>query len=151
AELNATDFAPFRALLAHQPGMIMATYVMEPAYDTVYPASLSPTLIDGVLRGQLGYQGVVVSDAMAAGAIGSFMAGRGYRDPAQAVGEASVLAILAGEDMIECPNDPAQIAGTVQAVTQAVQSGRITPARLRRSLERIIALKVRMGRITLLP
>ena len=151
AELNATDFVPFRALLAHNPGMIMVTHVMEPAYDATYPASLSPTLVDGVLRGQLGYQGVVVSDAMAAGAIGGYMAGRGYQDPVQAVGEASVLAILAGEDIIECPNDPAQIAGTVQALTGAVQSGRITPARLRLSLARIIALKVRMGLITLPP
>ncbi len=151
AELNATDFVPFRALLAHQPGMIMVTHVLEPAYDAEYPASLSPTLVDGVLRGQLGYQGVVVSDAMAAGAIGGYMASRGYRDPVQAVGEASVLALLAGEDIIECPNDPAQIAGTVQAVTQAVQSGRITPARLQRALERIIALKVRMGLIVLPP
>jgi beta-N-acetylhexosaminidase len=151
AELAATDFAPFRALLAHNPGMIMVTHVLEPAYDADYPASLSPTLVEGVLRGELGYQGVVVSDAMAAGAIGSYMASRGYQDPAQAVGEASVLALLAGEDIIECPPDAAQIAGTITAVTQAVQSGRISPARLRRSLERIIALKVRLGLIVLPP
>jgi beta-glucosidase-like glycosyl hydrolase len=62
-----------------------------------------------------------------------------------------VLALLAGEDIIECPPDAAQIAGTITAVTQAVQSGRISPARLRRSLERIIALKVRLGLIVLPP
>lgn len=151
AELIATDFAPFRDLLSHDPGMIMVTHVMEPAYDAKYPASLSPTLIDGVLRGQLGYQGVVVSDAMAAGAIGSYMRGLGYANPAQAVGEASVLAILAGEDIIECPDSSAQVAGTVTALTEAVQSGRISPERLKLSLQRIIALKVRMGLITLQP
>jgi beta-N-acetylhexosaminidase len=151
ADLTGTDFAPFRALLTHNPGMIMVTHVLEPAYDAEYPASLSPTLVEGVLRGQLGYQGVVVSDAMAGAAISSYMARRGYHDPVQAVGEASVLAILAGEDLIECPDDAAQIAGTVQAVTQAVQAGRIPPARLRRSLERILALKVRMGLIVLGP
>jgi beta-N-acetylhexosaminidase len=151
AQLNATDFVTFRNLLPHDPGMIMVTHAMEPAYDTKYPASLSPTLIDEVLRGQLGYQGVVVSDALAAGAIGSYMRSLGFTDPAQAVGEASVLAIVAGEDIVECPNDSAQVAGTVTALTQAVQSGRITQAGLKLSLERIIALKVRMGLISLEP
>ncbi len=151
AQLNATDFVTFRNLLAHDPGMIMVTHVMVPAYDAKYPASLSPTLVDEVLRGQLGYQGVVVSDALAAGAIGSYMRSLGYTDPAQAVGEASVLAILAGEDIVECPNDSAQVAGTVTALTQAVQSGRITRTRLRLSVERIVALKVRLGLISLEP
>ena len=64
AELNAVDFATFRALLLHQPGMIMVTHVMVPAYDPSAPASLSPVLIDQVLRDQLGYQGVVLTDAM---------------------------------------------------------------------------------------
>jgi beta-N-acetylhexosaminidase len=147
-QLNATDFATFRALLSHDPGMIMVTHVIEPAYDAKYPASLSPTLVDGVLRGQLGYKGVVVSDALAAGAIGQYMKTLGYTDPAQAAGEASVLAILAGEDLIECPNSASQIAGMVTAITNAVQSGRISSARLKLSLERIIGLKVRMGLIS---
>ena len=148
AQLQATDFVTFRNLLSHDPGMIMVTHVIEPAYDTKYPASLSPTLVDGVLRGQLGYQGVVVSDAIVAGAISSFMRSLGYTDPVQSVGEASVLAILAGEDIVECPNDKAQVAGTADALTQAVRSGRITPARLKLSLKRIVALKVRMGLIS---
>lgn len=149
SQLNATDFVTFRDLLAHNPGMIMVTHVIEPMYDPKYPASLSPILVDSVLRGQLGYQGVVVSDAMEAGAIGDYMKSLGYTDPVQAVGEATVLAILAGEDLIECPNDKRQIEGMVRALTKAVQSGRISPARLKVSLERIVALKVRMGLITL--
>ena len=151
AELNATDFLTFRNLLARNPGMIMVTHVIEPAYDPKYPASLSPILIDGVLRGELGYQGVVVSDAMEAGAIGEYMKSLGYTDPAQAVGEASVLAILAGEDIIECPSDGKQIEAVVKALTKAVQSGRISSARLKLSLERIVALKVKMGLIILQP
>jgi beta-N-acetylhexosaminidase len=62
AQLNAVDFATFRALLAEQPGMIMVTHVLLPAYDPNTPASLSPILITQVLRGQLGYQGVVITD-----------------------------------------------------------------------------------------
>ncbi len=149
AQLNATDFASFHNLLSHHPDMIMATHVIVPAYDTHYPASLSPALVDGVLRGQLGYQGVVVTDAMDGNSIVQFMQQQGYNDPAQGIAEASVLALLAGDDIVECPIEQGRLAATVAAVTQAVQSGRITPDRLRQALRRIIRLKVQMGLITL--
>ena len=58
-----------------------------------------------MLYGQLGYQGVVVSDAMEATSMAASMRQQGYTDPAQAVGEANVRTILAGEDWIECPVD----------------------------------------------
>lgn len=149
AQLNAIDFAPFRALLSHQPGMIMVTHVMVPAYDPHEPASLSPVLIDQVLRGQLGYQGVVITDAMDAQGLLQFMQQQGYTDPAQAIAEASVRAILAGNDIVECPIEPDRLAAVVAAMTTAVQTGRISQQRLRQSLRRIIALKVRMGLISL--
>ena len=149
AELGAIDFAPFHALLSHQPGMIMVTHVMVPAYDPSEPASLSPVLIDQVLRSELGYQGVVITDAMDGGGLLQFMRASGYTDPAQAIAEASVRAILAGNDIVECPIEPDRLAAVVAAMTTAVQSGRISQERLRQSLRRIIALKVRMGLISL--
>lgn len=149
AQLNAIDFATFRALLSHQPGMIMVTHVMVPAYDPNAPASLSPILIDQVLRGQLGYQGVVITDAMNGGGLLQFMQQHGYTDPAQAIAEATVRAILAGDDMVEAPIQPDRLATVVATLTAAVQSGRISQARLRQSLRRIIALKVSMGLISL--
>jgi beta-N-acetylhexosaminidase len=149
AQLNAIDFAPFRALLSHQPGMIMVTHVIVPAHDPSEPASLSPVLIDQVLRGELGYQGVVITDAMDGRGLLQFMRASGYTNPAQAIAEASVWAILAGNDMVECPIEPDRLAAVVAALTTAVQSGRISQVRLRQSLRRIIALKVRMGLISL--
>lgn len=149
AQLNAVDFATFRALLARQPGMIMVTHVMVPAYDPSAPASLSPILIDQVLRGQLGYQGVVITDAMDGGGLFQYMQQQGYSNQAQAIAEASVRAILAGNDIVECPIEPDRLAAVVMAVTTAVQTGRISQERLRQSLQRIIALKVRMGLISL--
>ena len=149
AQLNAIDFAPFRALLAYQPGMIMVTHVMVPAYDSSAPASLSPVLIDQVLRGQLGYQGVVITDAMDGGGLFEFMQQQGYSNQAQAIAEASVRAILAGNDIVECPIEPDRLAAVVTAMTTAVQLGRISQDRLRQSLRRIIALKVRTGLISL--
>lgn len=149
AQLNAVDFASFRALLAHRPGMIMVTHVIVPAYDSKEPATLSPVLIDQVLRGQLGYQGVVVTDAMDGQGLLQFMQQQGYSNPASAIAEASVRAILAGNDIVECPIESDRLAATVAAVTAAVQSGRISQTRLRQSLRRIIALKVHMGLIAL--
>lgn len=149
AQLNSVDFASFRALLSHQPDLIMVTHVLVPAYDPDHLASFSPALIDGVLRGQLGYQGVVVSDAMEAKSVTQFMQQQGYTNPAEAIGEASVRAILAGEDLIECPVDPALAQGVITAVTQAVVSGRISQARLQQSLRRILSLKIKLGLLTL--
>jgi beta-N-acetylhexosaminidase len=149
AQLNAIDFASFRALLPHQPDLIMVTHVIVPAYDAQAPASLSPVLVQQVLRGQLGYQGVVVTDAMDAQGLIAYMRQQGYSDPAQGIAEACVLAFLAGDDLIEAPIEQDRLAAVVAAMTQAVQSGRISPARLREALHRIIALKVRLGLLTL--
>jgi beta-N-acetylhexosaminidase len=149
AQLNAIDFASFRALLPHQPDLIMVTHVIVPAYDAQAPASLSPVLVQQVLRGQLGYQGVVVTDAMDAQGLIAYMRQQGYSDPGQGIAEACVLAFLAGDDLIEAPIEQDRLAAVVAAMTQAVQSGRISPARLREALHRIIALKVRLGLLTL--
>ncbi|HEX8996744.1 MAG TPA: glycoside hydrolase family 3 N-terminal domain-containing protein [Ktedonobacterales bacterium] len=145
AQLNAIDFASFRGLLPRHPDMIMVTHVMVPAYDTQAPASLSPVLVQRVLRGQLGYSGVVVTDAMDAQGIVQYMARQGYADPAQGVAEACVRAFLAGDDLIEAPIEQDRLAATVAAMNHAVATGRISRARLHEALHRIIALKVKLG------
>jgi beta-N-acetylhexosaminidase len=148
-QLNAIDFASFRSLLVHNPAMIMVTHVIVPAYDGQNPASLSPTLVQQVLRGQLGYQGVVVTDAMDAQGLIQFMQQQGYADPAQGIAEACVRAFLAGDDLIEAPIEQDRLAAVVNAMTQAVQSGRISQSRLHEALHRIVALKVRLGLLKL--
>ncbi len=149
AQMNALDFAPFRALLSQQPGMIMVTTVLAPAFDAHNPAMLSPTLVSGVLRGQLGYQGVIVTDALDAQGLILYMRQQGYANPAQGLAEASVRAFLAGNDLIEAPIEQDRLAAVVAAMTQAVHSGRISQARLRASVHRIIRLKVELGLINL--
>lgn len=150
AQLNAIDFASFRMLLPRQPAMIMVTHVIVPAYDAQAPASLSPILVQQELRGQLGYQGVVVTDAMDAQGLIAYMSQQGYADPAQGIAEACVRAMLAGDDLIEAPIEQDRLAAVVAAMTQAVASGRISQARLHEALHRIIKLKARMGLLTLL-
>jgi beta-N-acetylhexosaminidase len=148
AQLNAIDFASFRALLSHQPDLIMVTHVIVRAYDAQAPASLSPVLVQQELRGQLGYQGVVVTDAMDAQGLIQFMRQQGYSDPTQGIAEACVRAFLAGDDLIEAPIEQDRLAAVVAAMTQAVQSGRIAPSQLHEALHRIIRLKVRLGLLT---
>jgi beta-N-acetylhexosaminidase len=148
-QLDAIDFASFRQLLSHQPDLIMVTHVMVPAYDTQSPASLSTALVQQELRGQLGYQGVVVTDAMDAQGVIEYMSQQGYTDPAQGIAAACVRAFVAGDDLIEAPIEQDRLAAVATAMSQAVASGRISYARLHEALHRIIALKVKLGLIRL--
>jgi beta-N-acetylhexosaminidase len=148
-QMQAIDFPPFANLLYQNPGMVMVTTVLVPAYDSHAPADLSATLVNGVLRGQLGYQGVVVTDALGAQAIITYMRGQGYSDPAQGIAEASVRAFLAGDDLLLCPVSFTYQQAVASAMTQAVQSGRISQSRLLAAVHRIIRLKVELGLMTL--
>ncbi len=148
AQMQATDFAPFANLLYQSPGMIMVTTVLAPAYDANAPADLSSTLVQGVLRGQLGYQGVIITDALGAQGIIIYMQGQGYSNATQGIAEASVRAFLAGDDLLLCPLSQTDLQAIVNAMTQAVQSGRISQARLLASVHRIIWLKIELGLMT---
>lgn len=145
AQMQAVEFAPFQQLLSRSPDLIMVTTVMVPSYDSKYPAMLSPTLVGTVLRGHLGYQGVVVTDALDAQGLIQYMTQQGYSNTGQGLGEAAVRAFLAGDDLIEAPIEQDRLAAVVSAMTSAVQSGRISPSRLQTSVHRILALKVRLG------
>jgi len=136
ADLNAIDLAPYKLMIQQkQPAMIMSTDVLMPAIDQDRPAELSPIAINGVLRGQLGYDGVVITD-------GLYMAGISAR---WSLSQASVLSIIAGDDMIEGPFTPAQVANVVTALKQAVQQGQISMKRIDQSVQRILLMKVQYG------
>lgn len=149
SQMIATDFAPFQLLLYQAPGMIMVTTVMAPAFDTKNPAMLSSTLVTGQLRGRLGYQGVIITDALGAQGLIIYMQGQGYTDPTQGIAEASVRAFVAGDDLLLCPLSQNELAAIVTAMGNAVASGRISPSRLHTAVHRIIRLKVELGLITL--
>ncbi len=135
AQLNAVDFATFRALLALNPGMVMVTHVLVPAYDSTMPATLSPILVNGVLRGQLGYNGVVMTDSL-------YMKGIADR---YTLPQAAVLAIEAGDDLLEGAYDTYSMRGMIAAIKAAISSGAITVSRIDQSVQRILALKIRYG------
>ncbi len=138
AQLDAIDLAPYQMMIGKdQPAMIMATDVLMPAIDPSLPAELSPKAIDGVLRGQLGYNGVVITD-------GLYM--QGISDH-WSLGQAAVLSILAGDDLIEGPYTPSLVASVIFALKQAIQQGKLTLSRIDQSVERILLLKIQYGMI----
>jgi beta-N-acetylhexosaminidase len=119
--------------------MIMVTHVIVQAIDPTMPATLSPKLVDGVLRGQLGYDGVVMTDSL-------YMQGIAvkYNLP-----EAGVLSVIAGDDLLEGAYNTSTMAAMIAALKAAIADGRISVARIDQSVLRILKLKIRYGMLPL--
>ena len=136
-QINAVELAPYKAFLQSNnpylhPGMIMTTDLLMPAFDPVMPAELSSTLITKILRQQLGYDGVVVTDSL-------FMAGI-Y--PRWSFPQAVVLAIKAGDDVIVGASGVGEMTANFAALKQALKDGTLTKERIDESVIRILALKM---------
>ncbi|WP_165423879.1 glycoside hydrolase family 3 protein [Ktedonosporobacter rubrisoli] len=133
AELENIDLAPYKLIFQQrQPAMVMATDVLMPTIDPDLPAELSPKAINGVLRGELGYNGVVITD-------GLYMEGISQK---WTLGQAAVLSIQAGGDLIEGPFTVQQVAEAITALKQAVQQGKISTERIDQSVQRILLMKM---------
>jgi beta-N-acetylhexosaminidase len=135
--INTRDLAPYRTFIQSSdpylhPGMIMTTDLLMPAIDPVMPAELSYPLITQILRQQLGYDGVVVTDSL-------FMAGI-Y--PQWSFPQAVVLAIKAGDDMILGASGVREMTANFAALKQALRNGTLTKQRIDESVIRILALKM---------
>ncbi len=136
SQLEAIDLAPYKLMLQKDhPAMIMSTDVLMPAIDPVLPSELSPKTIDGLLRKQLGYNGVVITD-------GLYMGGIRER---WSLAQASVLSIVAGDDLVEGPYSVSQVADVIAAFKQAIQSGQLTIDRINQSVQRILLMKLQYG------
>ncbi|HYH73781.1 MAG TPA: glycoside hydrolase family 3 N-terminal domain-containing protein, partial [Nocardioides sp.] len=129
--LERRELVPFAAAVAAGTAAVMTSHIVVPALDPDRPATLSPVVL-GLLRDRLGFDGVIVSDALdMAGA----SAGRG-------IPEAAVLALASGVDLLCLGSDlPAPSVREVQsAIVAAVGAGRLTRARLEDAVARIDAL-----------
>ncbi|GHO42713.1 glycoside hydrolase family 3 protein [Ktedonospora formicarum] len=135
-DLDKIDLAPYKQIIENEhPAMIMSTDVVTTAIDPDLPAELSPKAINGVLRKELGYNGVVITD-------GLYMQGITAK---WSIPEAAVMAIVAGNDMIEGPYDSTQVEGVIEALQKAVQSGELTQQRVDEAVERILLMKLQYG------
>ncbi|MEU3078498.1 glycoside hydrolase family 3 N-terminal domain-containing protein [Streptomyces laurentii] len=130
---GALDAPPFRAAIAAGIDSIMTAHIVVPALDpSEDPATLSRPILTGILREQLGYDGVVVTDAL------------GMEGVRTKYGDArvAVLAIQAGVDQLLNPPD---LSVSWNAVLSAVKNGELTEARLDESILRILRLKAKLG------
>lgn len=135
-DLNNIDLAPYKLMLQqNHPAMIMSTDVLVPAIDPDLPAELSPQAINGLLRGTLGYNGVVITDGLYMGGISAKWS----------LSQAAVLAILAGNDLVEGPFTVAQVASVLDSLKQAYQQGKLSMERIDQSVQRILLMKLHYG------
>ncbi len=136
-ELLDFEFAPFVQAIGGETPMpgVMVVHVLLTQVDETYPSSLSPAVVDGLLRRELGFDGVVFTDDLTMGAV---VQGRD-------IGEATVLAIEAGVDVALVCHVSTNVAAAHQALMEAVESGRISSERLDESVSRILALKLSQG------
>jgi beta-N-acetylhexosaminidase len=137
AQIYAVELAPFKAFIQshrplEQPGMVMPTDVSMPAIDPIWPAELSHTFITDILRKQLGYDGVIITDAL-------YMKGIANQ---WSLPQAAVLALQAGNDMLLGANGPAQMQAMLNGLKAALQDGQLSKARIDESATRIITLKL---------
>lgn len=124
ARLAEVELPPFAAAIAAGVDTVMSAHLLIPSWDNKLPATLSPSILTGQLRQNLGFSGLIVTDALVMGAIANDYG----------VNEAPVLAVEAGVDILLMPLDPE---GAIAAICDAVNSGRISPERIRASVERI--------------
>lgn len=128
AELERTELIPFRENLPYTDTVMVAHIAVPALSGDETPASLSKAVVTDLLREELGFDGVILTDALNMGAIVN----------AYGPEEAAVLAFEAGVDMLLMPEDPV---AAFDAVLEAVKSGRITEERLDQSVRRILTLK----------
>ena len=135
-DLEKVDLAPYKLMIQkYHPAMIMSTDVLMPAIDPTLPAELSQKTINNLLRTQLGYDGVVITD-------GLYMQGISQR---WTLSQSAVLSIIAGDDLVEGPYSANQVAVVVTALKQAMQQGKLTLDRINQSVQRILLMKVQYG------
>ena len=133
--LDTVELVPFRAAIEAGVTAVMTAHIALPCIDGESdppPATLSPAVMTGILRDSLGFDGLVVTDALTMGAIIS----------KYGVGETVVKAFLAGSDLLLIPADPAE---AIDAMAAAVESGRISRERLDQSVRRMLVLKEEAG------
>jgi beta-N-acetylhexosaminidase len=158
ARLDAVELVPFRAAIKAGVGAIMSAHIglpqidptqvsplprdsiMRPAYaerevfteNAVLPGTLSPVILGGLLRRDLGFDGIVVTDALDMSGLTIYF----KQD------EAAVRALLAGADMLLKPANPDAV---LRGVREAVKSGRLTESRVEESARKILAAKYDLG------
>jgi beta-N-acetylhexosaminidase len=131
--IESVELVPFRSAIAHGVDAVMTAHMAVPAFEPEQkPATVSKNILTGLLREELGFKGIIVTDALDMQGVTGL-----YKQ-----GDLAVRAIEAGADVLLMPADPQ---ACIQALVSAVQSGRISRARIDESVARVLAAKKRVG------
>lgn len=139
ATLNAVDLVPYRTLI--QEGnvpMVMVTHILNPQLDPNLPTSLSPHVVSGLLRKDLNFQGVIISDTLWMGGISN----------TYSLTQAAILAVKAGIDLLLGPRGLSETVTMLYGLQQAVKAGQIAVGQIDASVTRILELKLKYRIIT---
>ena len=148
-QVYTIDLAPFNYFIHasdqyEQPGIIMSTDELVPALDSTYIAELSPTIMTTILRQQMGYDGVAITDALT-------MLGVQLNSEHLSLAQAAVLALKAGNDMLLGPGDPDSMESVITAIKAALKDGILSKARLDEAALRILTLKMERHLVSAIP
>jgi beta-N-acetylhexosaminidase len=131
--LDEVELVPFRAAIAAGADSIMTAHISLPELDSSgVPATVSPKVLTDLLRNELMFQNIIVTDAMTMQGLTAMFNN----------GEAAVRSLLAGADVLLMPPDPEQ---AIRSVVAAVESGRISRARINQSALRVLVAKAALG------
>ena len=132
AELRENELLPFKAGISAGSDMVMIGHLILTKIDNSQPAPFSSRIVTDLLRRELGFQGVIITDGLQMKAL----------TDSYGSGEIAVRSVTAGVDMLLCPNDPS---AAISALQDAVLSGKISEKRIDESVRRILKMKVNRG------
>ncbi|WP_242985932.1 beta-N-acetylhexosaminidase [Oceanobacillus zhaokaii] len=130
-DLKELELVPFEYAIKNGADVIMTAHILLPELDPDYPSSMSKEVVTGLLREQLHYHGVIITDDMTM---------EGITDHYE-IGSASVEAVKAGNDIIMIAHEYQNIVSAFNAIKEAVENGEISEERIDESVRRIIELK----------
>ncbi len=138
SDLEAIDWAPYRALIKQgDVYSILVTHEIVREIDDTRPSSLSYQVVTGILREELGFQGVIMTDSLTMEGVTAYYTAT----------QAAVLAIEAGSDLLMGASTPSDVATMIAGIHQAINAGNISMQRIDDSVRRILMLKYQMGLI----
>jgi beta-N-acetylhexosaminidase len=138
--LDSLELYPFKEMIKAGVGSVMMAHLSIPAIDTTsnLPTSLSSIAVQNLLRNELGYKGITFTDALEMKGVAKFFPR----------GEASVMSLIAGNDMLCLPGD---IAGSIEKVKEAIAVGKLSWEDLNERVKKVLRAKYNLGLANLLP
>lgn len=131
--LSNRDLVPFRAIAGSAPAIVLSLG-LYPDFNAVIPAAMTEGIATDLLRDEIGFEGLAISDDLSSGAVSAT-----FETP-----DAVVQALAAGTDLVQISR-PEDAEGAAEAIEQAVENGDIPPERLAEAAERVVELKRELG------